>query len=161
MFKAIKDRKIIAISEKKEVIIHTEDGDIIQEVTGKALFPCMKIGSNIDEVIEDTEHKVSDYKHYNGEFTLHNIDKDNEEIRKARENAYRAEVDSPLMAEYNRKKTFNLFKDGEEKALLAEITAKVADIKARYPYPVEELNNSDSTLSEKESEEVIKDGLQE
>ena len=138
MYLAIKDNKIIAISDKKEVIIHTEDGDIIQEVTGEALFPCMKIGSNIDEVIEDTEHKVSDYKHYNGEFTLHNIEKDNEEIRKAREYAYRAEVDFSLMAEYNRKKTFNLFKEGEEESLLSEIEAKVAEIKQRYPYLVEE-----------------------
>lgn len=138
MFKAIKDNKIIAISEKKEVIIHTEDGDIIQEVTGEALFPCMEIGSDIDEVIEDTEHRVSDYKHYDGEFTLHNIEKDNEEIRRARESAYRAEVDSPLMAEYTRKKTFNLFEEGEEEALLAEIEAKVAEIKERYPYLTEE-----------------------
>ena len=61
-----------------------------------------------------------------------------EEIRKARENAYRAEVDSPLMAEYTRKKTFNLFEEGEEEALLAEIEAKVAEIKQRYPYLVEE-----------------------
>ena len=61
-----------------------------------------------------------------------------EEIRQARENAYRAEVDSPLMAEYNRKKTFNLFEEGEEEALLAEIEAKVAEIKERYPYPTEE-----------------------
>ena len=48
MYKAIKDNKIIAISEKKEVIIHTEDGDIIQDITGEALFPCL----NFDEVIE-------------------------------------------------------------------------------------------------------------
>lgn len=61
-----------------------------------------------------------------------------EEIRQARENAYRAEVDSPLMAEYNRKKTFNLFEEGEEEKLLAEIEAKVAEIKERYPYPIEE-----------------------
>ena len=134
MYLAIKDNKIIAISDKKEVIIHTEDGDIIQEVTGEALFPCLVF----DKVIEDTEHTIDDYKHYNGEFTLHNIDKDNEEIRKARENAYRAEVDSPLMAEYNRKKTFNLFKEGEEESLLSEIEAKVAEIKQRYPYLVEE-----------------------
>lgn len=58
-----------------------------------------------------------------------------EEMRQARESAYRAEVDSPLMAEYNRKKTFNLFEEGEEEALLAEIEAKVEEIKARYPYP--------------------------
>ena len=70
-----------------------------------------------------------------------------EEQQKARQEAYKAEVD-PLMAEYNRKKTFNLFEEGEEEALLAEVNAKVEEIKQRYPYPVEE------------SEEVIEDGLQ-
>ena len=64
MFKAIKDGKIIAISEKKEVIIHTEDDNIIQEVTGEALFPCLEF----DEVIEDTEHTVNDYTLYDSEF---------------------------------------------------------------------------------------------
>ena len=78
-----------------------------------------------------------------------------EEMRQARESAYRAEVDSPLMAEYNRKKTFNLFEDGEEEALLAKIEAKVEEIKVRYPYPVEESNISDNVLSEAKSEEVI------
>ena len=59
-----------------------------------------------------------------------------EEVRQARANAYKTEVD-PLMAEYNRKKTFNLFEEGEEEALLAEIEAKVEEIKQRFPYPVE------------------------
>ena len=72
MYKAIKDEKIIAISEKKEIIIHTEDGDIDQEITGEALFPSLVF----DEVIEDTEHTIDDYKRYDDEFTLHNIDKD-------------------------------------------------------------------------------------
>ena len=110
MYKALKDNKIIAINET---------GD----------FPCLVF----DEVVEDTEHQVSDYKHYNGEFTLRNIEKDNEEIKQARANAYTREVD-PLMSEYNRKKTFNLFEDGEEEALLAEIEAKVEEIKQRYRY---------------------------
>ena len=72
-----------------------------------------------------------------------------EEQRKARQKAYKAEVD-PLMAEYNRKKTFNLFEEGEEEALLAEVNAKVEEIKQRYSYPVEETNSSDSVLSEAE-----------
>lgn len=59
-----------------------------------------------------------------------------EEIRQARADAYKAEVDQ-LMAEYNRKKTFNLFEDGEEEALLAEVNTKVEEIKLKYPYPVE------------------------
>ena len=56
-----------------------------------------------------------------------------EEVQQSRANAYEAEVD-PLMSQYNRKKTFNLFEEGEEEALLAEIETKVAEIKARYPY---------------------------
>lgn len=75
-----------------------------------------------------------------------------EEQKKARQAAYKAEVD-PLMAEYNRKKTFNLFEEGEEEALLAEVNAKAEEIKQRFPYPVEETNSY-------ESEEVIEDGLQ-
>lgn len=71
MFKAIKDEKIIAISEKKEAIIHTEDGDIIQEVTGEALFPCLVY----DEVVEDTDHNVDDFIHVDGEFVLKTDDK--------------------------------------------------------------------------------------
>lgn len=86
-----------------------------------------------------------------------------EEQQQARANAYAQEVD-PLMAEYNRKKTFNLFEEGEEEALLAEVNTKVEEIKARFPYPVKESNNSDSVLSEapenkgqseNESKEVI------
>lgn len=60
-----------------------------------------------------------------------------EEIRQARADAYKAEVDQ-LMAEYNRKKTFNLFEEDEEEALLAEVNTKVEEIKLKYPYPVEE-----------------------
>lgn len=110
MFKAIKDNKIIAIND-----------------TGN--FPCLIY----DEVVEDTEHQVPDYKHYDGEFTLHNIEKDNEEMKQARANAYAVEVD-PLMSEYNRKKTFNLFEEGEEETLKQAIQVKVAEIKERYPY---------------------------
>lgn len=56
-----------------------------------------------------------------------------EEQRQARANAYQVEVD-PLMSEYNRKKTFNLFEEGEEEELMKAIQDKVAEIKARYPY---------------------------
>ena len=110
MYKAIKDNKIIAINETGE-------------------FPCLIY----DEVIEDTEHTCEDYKHYDGEFTLHNIEKDNEEMKQARANAYAVEVD-PLMSEYNRKKTFNLFEEGEEEELMKAIQDKVAEIKERYKY---------------------------
>ena len=65
-----------------------------------------------------------------------------EEQRENRARAYKEEVD-PLMAEYNRKKTFNLFEEGEEEVLLIEVEAKVEEIKQRYPYPEGE-NESDS-----------------
>ena len=129
MFKAIKDNKIIAISEKKEVIIHTEDGDIVQEVTGAALFPCLVF----DEVIEDTEHTIDDYKCYDDEFTLHNIDKDNEYAKKARASAYALEVD-PITAHIQRLRD----EEGTEQEiaeLINERALKVEEIKKRYPYP--------------------------
>lgn len=110
MHKALKDGKIIAINE-----------------TGN--FPCLVY----DEVVEDTEHTCEDYKHYDGEFTLRNIEKDNEDMKQARADAYAIEVDS-LMSKYNRKKTFNLFEEGEEETLKQEIQTKVTEIKERYPY---------------------------
>ena len=131
MFKAIKDNKIIAISEKKEIKIHTEDGDIIQEVTGEALFPCLVF----DEVIEDTEHTIDDYKCYDDEFTLHDIDKDNEEIRKARASAYALEVD-PITSHIQRLRD----EEGTEQEiaeLINERALKVEEIKQRYPYSEE------------------------
>lgn len=94
-------------------------------------MPCVTL-----DKIKETDKT---YFLHNGEYA-HEVpyEQQVEEVRQARESAYRAEVDSPLMAEYNRKKTFNLFEAGEEEALLAEIEAKVEEIKARYPYPVEE-----------------------
>lgn len=75
-----------------------------------------------------------------------------EEQQQARAVAYASEVD-PLMSEYTRKKTFNLFEEGEEEALLAEIEAKVEEIKARYPYPeVEEITPIASENNELEEE---------
>lgn len=71
MYKAIKKNKIIAISEKKEIIIHTEDGDTIQEITGAALFPCLEF----DEVIEDFKHTVDDYTLYDDEYLLNTDEK--------------------------------------------------------------------------------------
>ena len=84
--------------------------------------------------IEETDKT---YFLHNGSYVCEvPFDQQVEEVRQARANAYKTEVD-PLMAEYNRKKTFNLFEEGEEEKLLAKIEAKVEDIKARFPYPVE------------------------
>lgn len=132
MFKAIKDNKIIAISEKKEVIVHTEDGDIIQKITGEALFPCLVF----DEVIEDTEHTIDDYKCYDDEFTLHNIDKDNEYAKKARASAYALEVD-PITSHIQRLRDEEQTEEviAEIESLIEERALKVEEIKQRYSYP--------------------------
>lgn len=93
-------------------------------------MPCVAL-----DKIEETD---KEYFLHNGEYVFEiPFDQQVEEMRQARANAYANEVDA-LMAEYNRKKTFNLFEEGEEEALLAEIEAKVAEIKARYPYPASE-----------------------
>ena len=108
-------------------------------------IPCITL-----DKIEETD---KEYFLHNGEYVCEvPFDQQVEEMRQARADAYANDVD-PLMAEYNRKKTFNLFAEGEEAELLAEVNTKVEDIKQRYPYPVEESNNPDSVLSE--AEEVI------
>ena len=60
-----------------------------------------------------------------------------EQVKQIRASLYASKVDT-LMSEYIRKKTFGLFDEGEEAELLAKIEAKVEDIKAKNPYPVEE-----------------------
>lgn len=72
---------------------------------------------------------------YTSEFELTRIK--TKAVEETRAGLYAAQVD-PLMAEYNRKKTFNLFAEGEEALLLSEIEVKVEEIKANNPYPVEE-----------------------
>ena len=57
-----------------------------------------------------------------------------EEVDALRKKLYTYEVD-PLMSEYNRKKTFNLFEEGEEAELLRRIETKVNEIKTNNPYP--------------------------
>lgn len=64
-----------------------------------------------------------------------------EEVRALRATAYATEVDD-LMSEYTRKKTFNLFDEGEDVAILTKIEAKVTEIKNRYPYPNGEDNEN-------------------
>lgn len=107
-------------------------------------LPCVTL-----DKIEETDKT---YFLHNGEYVFEvPFDQQVEEMRQARADAYADEVD-PLMAEYNRKKTFNLFEEGEEAELLAKIEAKVEEIKARYPYPA-----SEESLVEPEptSEDVV------
>lgn len=85
--------------------------------------------------IEETDKT---YFLHNGEYVCEvPYDQQVKEMRQARAVAYADEVD-PLMSEYTRKKTFNLFEEGDEEALLAEIEVKAEGIKARYPYPDKE-----------------------
>lgn len=105
-------------------------------------MPCITF-----DKIEETDKT---YFLHNGEYVCEvPYEQQVEEMRQARANAYASEVD-PLMAEYNRKKTFNLFEEGEEEALLAKVEAKVENIKQRFQYQAEESEN----------EEMIEDGLQ-
>lgn len=107
-------------------------------------MPCVTL-----DKIEETDKT---YFLHNGEYVCEvPFDQQVEEMRQARADAYANEVD-PLMAEYNRKKTFNLFEEGEEEKLLAEIEAKVEEIKARYPYPeAEESSEVEAVVYEMEN----------
>lgn len=112
MYKAIKDNKIIAISDT-----YTE-------------FPFMIK----DSVIEDTEHTLADYDQYNGEYLLlANVPvPTQEEQSKRRAQAYLVEVD-PITAHIQR------LRDEEPEnekiiELLAERKDKISKIKIKYPY---------------------------
>ena len=80
MFKAIKDNKIIAINDSGE-------------------FPCMVY----DSVEEDTEHKVTDYVHCDGQFVLtvsdEAIEQRKEQVRAVR-NQYLEQTDKYMIADY-------------------------------------------------------------
>lgn len=115
MFKAKKDDKIIAISD-----------------TDSEFFCLVK-----DEVVEDTEHTTADYDQYNGEYLLKSeipLPTNDEQAEKRRQ-AYLAEVD-PITAHINRlrdeEQTEEIITEIEE--LKAERSAKVQEIKERFPY---------------------------
>ena len=118
MFKAIKDNKIIAISDT--------DNE----------FPCLVK----DEVVEDTEHTESDYTMYSEEFIL-TTDvpaPTKEEQSEKRELAYVAEVDG-ITAHIQRLRDKEQTEEvvAQIAELVAERDAKVEEIKARYPYPTD------------------------
>ena len=80
MFVAIKDNKIIAITEKKE-------------------FPCLVC----DKIEEDMQHTLEDYEQYNGEFILKEdvpVSYQNEQIRQQRQARYEQESD-PIRLDYD------------------------------------------------------------
>lgn len=115
MFKAIKDNKIIAISDTDNK------------------FPCLVK----DSVETDETHTTADYDQYNGEYLLKSEipAPTKEEQSKKREAAYIAETD-PIQTHIDR------LKDQEQtpeivakiEALRIERDEKIAAIKERYPY---------------------------
>lgn len=121
MYKAIKDNKIIAVND-----------------LGK--FPCLIY----DEAKEDTEHQVSDYEHYKGEFLLKEDvpAPSDEEIRQLRANAYALEVDN-ITAHIQRlrdeEQTEEIITKINE--LIVERSQKVLEIQERFPYPIDNLEN--------------------
>lgn len=111
MFKAIKDNKIIAISneDKFSLLIY-------------------------DEIIEDLEHTLEDYDQYNGEYLLkEDIHYTEEEQAEKRAKAYALEVDC-ITAHIQRLRDESPVPEGEINELIAERTAKIAEIQERYPY---------------------------
>jgi len=115
MYKAIKDNKIIAISDTDYE------------------FPCLVK----DVVVEDTEHTVDDYDQYNGEYLLKSEipNPTHEEQSKKREAAYIAETD-PIQTHIDRLKDKEQTPEiiAEIEALRIERDEKIDAIKARYPY---------------------------
>lgn len=121
MFKAIKDNKIIAISD-----------------TDREFFCLVK-----DEVVEDTEHTTDDYDQYNGEYLLKSDIPlpTNEEQAENRRQAYLSEID-PITSHINRLKDEEQTEEivAEIEALKAERSAKVQEIQERFPYYENEIN---------------------
>lgn len=133
MFKAIKENKIIAISEQKYIEQEVEEKTIQITVSPEEHFPCLVY----DEVVEDKEHTTADYDQYEGEYLLKSEIPlpTNDEQSAKRAEAYAQEVD-PITAHISRLKdeeqTEEIVADIEE--LKAERSAKVQEIKERFPY---------------------------
>ena len=119
MYKAIRNEKIIAISDTDNK------------------FLCLVK----DSVVEDAEHVADDYGQYEGEYLLKSDipapSKDEQSEKRAE--AYRQEVD-PITSHISRLRDAEQTEEiaAEIAELIAERDEKVAEIKERYPYPVEE-----------------------
>lgn len=113
MFKAMKNNKIIAINN-----------------TG--LFPALVY----DRIEEDKSRDLLDFEQYNGEFLLISDipAPTTEEIRKKREEAYKAGID-PITAHIQRLRDDSVPDEKRISELLFERNEKVQEIKTRYPYP--------------------------
>ncbi|MFQ6778237.1 MAG: hypothetical protein ACLRFI_02995 [Alphaproteobacteria bacterium] len=115
MFKAIKDNKIIAISD-----------------TDSEFFCLVK-----DSVESDPEHTTADYDQYNGEYLLKSEIPlpTNAEQQEKRAEAYLIEVD-PITAHINRLKDEEQTEEivAEIEQLKTERKHKITNIKSLYPY---------------------------
>lgn len=116
MYKAIKDDKIIAISD-----------------TDSEFFCLVK-----DEVVEDTEHTTADYDQYNGEYLLKSEIPlpTNEEQSEKRAEAYAQKVD-PLHAEKMRKTILGTWTEEKETEYVLKIKELSDKIVQEYPYSEE------------------------
>ena len=78
-----------------------------------------------------------------------------EEQEQNRANAYQQEVD-PITSHIQRLRDMEQTEEiiAEIKQLKLERDAKIEEIKQKYPYPVEELNNSEDTMLKIESEVI-------
>lgn len=138
MFKAIKDDKIIAISDT--------DSE----------FLCLVK----DSVESDTEHTIADYDQHNGEYLLKSeipLPTDDEQAENRRQ-AYLTEVD-PITSHIQRLKdeeqTEEIVADIE--SLKAERSAKVQKIKERFPYMENDSVISEMEISDEEQEPLIQE----
>ena len=116
MYKAIKDNKIIAISENDNI------------------FFCMIK----DEVIEDIDHNVEDYVQYNGEYILKEEQPlpTQEEQQTSRQNSYIEEAD-PLKYDYEEAVARYGSNSEYTESIKQQWLSKKDEIRERYPYPIE------------------------
>lgn len=114
MYKAIKDKKIIALNESCD-------------------FPCLVF----DNIIEDNEHVIDDYAQYNCEFLLKTDIPTplHEEQRKKRAIAYRTIVD-PITSQIQRLRDLEQTDEVicEIQNLILERSIQVEKIKEQFPY---------------------------
>lgn len=113
MFKAIKDNKIIATNDT---------GD----------FPCLIF----DKIIEDTEHTIKDFEHYQGEFLMKSdipVEVYNDQIRQTRQFLFTEQAD-PIKYDYD--ETCAIYGANSQEALQLKLKwlEKKEEIRKNNPY---------------------------
>lgn len=134
MYKALKDEKIIAIS------------DLDNE------FPCLVK----DNVVEDTEHNIDDYDQYNGEYLLKSeIPAPTKEEQQAkRKVAYEKDVDE-LHSQKLRHQAIGDWTEEDEAEYKEKVVRLSEEIAERYPYPTDPITEK----PKEESDESEKNDL--